>query len=300
MAFSTSAKSRLTRHDLDRFTSKSLFDRIARAVCEAGCLPRKELYEAWEVARRVRRLFRGGRVVDVAGGHGLLAQIMLLLDDSSPDAYVVDPAPPSSASKLHASLAAVWPRLAGRVHWTAAPLDAFVFKEADLIVSSHACGSLTDFVLERALDVRARSRCCLAVTMRRHPTRARSRAGWIPRWPSTSPGGAAPDQRLPRPDADHSRDHYSQEPPPDRRASDFGVVTGATPSQVSFRPMKTNRRSFLRISSAAGAGAFASATTASSSSHRRRERSATAQRRTWPRTRATGATSRTRSRWIAR
>ena len=130
MAFSTSAKSRLTRHDLDRFTSKSLFDRIARAVCEAGCLPRKELYEAWEVARRVRRLFRGGRVVDVAGGHGLLAQAMLLLDDSSPDAYVVDPAPPSSASKLHASLAAAWPRLAGRVHWTAAPLDAFVFKES--------------------------------------------------------------------------------------------------------------------------------------------------------------------------
>ena len=58
MAFSTSAKSRLTRHDLDRFPGKSLFDRIARAVCEAGCLPRKELYEAWEVARRVRRRIR--------------------------------------------------------------------------------------------------------------------------------------------------------------------------------------------------------------------------------------------------
>ena len=125
-------------------------------MCEAGCLPRKELYEAWEVARRVRRLFRGGRVVDVAGGHGLLAQTMLLLDDSSPDAYVVDPAPPSSAAKLHESLASAWPRLAGRVHWTSAPLDAFTFDERDLIVSSHACGSLTDFVLDRALDVRAR------------------------------------------------------------------------------------------------------------------------------------------------
>ncbi len=156
MTFSPSAKSRLTRHDLDRFPSKSLFDRLARAVCEAGCLPRKELYEAWEVARRVRRLFRGGRIVDVAGGHGLLAQAMLLLDDSSPDAYVVDPVPPSSASKLHESLAAVWPRLAGRVHWTAEPLDALVFEKQDVIVSSHACGSLTDFVLDRALDMRAR------------------------------------------------------------------------------------------------------------------------------------------------
>lgn len=146
----------MTRHDLNRFSGHGLFDRLARAVCEAGCVPRKELYEAWEVARRVRRLFRGGRVVDVAGGHGLLAQTMLLLDDSSAEAYVVDPAPPSSAAKLHASLAAVWPRLTGRVHWTAAALDAFVFNKADLIVSSHACGSLTDFVLDRALAVRAR------------------------------------------------------------------------------------------------------------------------------------------------
>ena len=54
----------LTPRDLGRFPSDTLFDRIARVVCRADCLPRKELYEAWEVARRVRRRFRGGRVVD--------------------------------------------------------------------------------------------------------------------------------------------------------------------------------------------------------------------------------------------
>ena len=84
--FSHGARSRLTPYDLHLFGGDSLFERIARAVCEAGCLPRKELYEAWEVARRTRRRFRGGRVVDMAGGHGLLAQVMLLLDDSSPSA----------------------------------------------------------------------------------------------------------------------------------------------------------------------------------------------------------------------
>ena len=71
-----------TAHDLGRFPDDSLFHRIGRVVCGAGWLPRKELFEAWEVARRVRRRFRGGRVVDVCGGHGLLGQIMLLLDDS--------------------------------------------------------------------------------------------------------------------------------------------------------------------------------------------------------------------------
>ena len=99
-----------TRH-LDRFSGDSLFDRIARSVCTAGCLPRKELYEAWEVARRVRRRFRGGRVVDLACGHGLLAHILLLLDSSSPGALAVDLRIPESAGALAAALEESWPRL---------------------------------------------------------------------------------------------------------------------------------------------------------------------------------------------
>src|SRR5947208_7968649 len=104
MAFSHASKGRLTNRDLGRFPSGTLFHRVARAACHAGCLPRKELFEAWEVARRVRRLFRGGRVVDLAGGHGLLAQIMLLLDDSSLSALVVDKTLPPSSAKLHEAL----------------------------------------------------------------------------------------------------------------------------------------------------------------------------------------------------
>src|SRR6478736_10152456 len=98
MSFSPSSRGRLTDRDVARFPGGTLFHRVARAVCHAGCLPRKELYEAWEMARRVRRLFRGGRVIDLGAGHGLLAEIMLLLDDSSPSAVVIDKLlPPSSA-----------------------------------------------------------------------------------------------------------------------------------------------------------------------------------------------------------
>src|SRR6185295_5677620 len=90
--FSPSSRARLTERDLDRFPGPTLFHRLARAVCRGRCLPRKELYEAWEMARRVRRQFRGGRVIDLGAGHGLLAHVMLLLDDSSPGALVVDKA----------------------------------------------------------------------------------------------------------------------------------------------------------------------------------------------------------------
>src|SRR5438477_8362991 len=109
--FSPASRARLTPRDLERFPGSTLFDRIGRAVCTAGCLPRKELFEAWEMARRVRRLFRGGRVVDLGGGHGLLAQALLLLDATSPSAIVVDKAVPASAGQVYQSLVEVWPRL---------------------------------------------------------------------------------------------------------------------------------------------------------------------------------------------
>jgi hypothetical protein len=154
--FSPSSRGRLTDRDLGRFPGDTLFARLARAVCHAGCVPRKELYEAWETARRVRRLFRGGRVVDLGAGHGLLAHVMLLLDDSSPNAVAVDTRLPPSAAALNAVLVDAWPRLRGRVAFVADALDAVAIGPTDVVVSSHACGALTDRVLERAAAARAR------------------------------------------------------------------------------------------------------------------------------------------------
>ena len=154
--FSPSSRGRLTRRDFGRFPADTLFDRIARAVCEAGCLPRKELYEAWEMGRRVRRIFRGGRVLDLGGGHGLLAHVMLLLDDSSPGALIVDKALPPSSARLHEVLVGAWPRLSGRIEFVAAEMGGINIVESDVVVSSHACGALTDRVLEHAVAARAR------------------------------------------------------------------------------------------------------------------------------------------------
>ena len=154
--FSPASRARLTNHDLGRFTGATLFDRIARAVCEAGCLPRKELYEAWEVGRRTRRWFRGGRVIDIGAGHGLLAHVMLLLDDSSPAAVAVDPALPASAARIHDALVQAWPRLAGRVSYVTSEPEDVPVEAGDVVVSCHACGALTDRVIDRAVRARAR------------------------------------------------------------------------------------------------------------------------------------------------
>jgi hypothetical protein len=153
--FDPGSKNRLTRHDLDRFPAATLRDRIGRAVCKAGCLPRKEFFEAWEMARRVRRRIAGRRIVDVAGGHGLLGQALWLLDQSSPGVVIVDPAIPPSAATLHASLVHEWPILAERTQFVETNLSEVQLSQDDLVVSCHACGALTDVVLASAIAARS-------------------------------------------------------------------------------------------------------------------------------------------------
>ena len=151
-----SSRNRLNARHLPLFAGTTLFDAIARAACRAGCLPRKELFEAWEVARRVRRRFRGGRVVDLACGHGLLAQILLLLDDSSPLALAVDGRIPQSAAKLDYELLKKWPRLQDRIQFVEKDIAGIALHADDLVVSVHACGGLTDLILDRAIAARSR------------------------------------------------------------------------------------------------------------------------------------------------
>jgi hypothetical protein len=155
--FDPGSKNRLTAHDLGRFVGDGLFDRIARVVCTAECLPRKELYESWQVARHVHRRFRGegGRLVELCGGHGLLSLVLALMDESFSEVLCIDSRPPKSAATLARVMRASWPKLA-RVRSEACALEAVALQARDVVVSVHACGVLTDAVLERALAARAR------------------------------------------------------------------------------------------------------------------------------------------------
>ncbi len=95
-------------------------------------------------------------MLDLACGHGLLAHLMLLLDDSSSDALAVDTRLPPSALVLQQALVDAWPRLKGRIELRAARLEEVAARAGDLLVSAHACGALTDQVLAAAVAARAR------------------------------------------------------------------------------------------------------------------------------------------------
>ena len=89
--------------------------------------------------------------MDLAGGHGLLAQILLIMDREIPGALAVDRRIPENAALLAAELRADWPTLPGRFSFLETDLEQVPLLPDDLVVSVHACGALTDLVLQRAM-----------------------------------------------------------------------------------------------------------------------------------------------------
>lgn len=150
------SKNRLTHQQAHLFPGDTLFAKIARAVCRAGTVPRKELYEAWEMARRVHRKFRGGRIVDLACGQGLLAHILLILDPTSESAVAADKQIPQNAEKMADVLSQSWPDLKARIEYRQTDLLSIPVMKDDIVVSAHACGRITDQVIDKAVEKKAR------------------------------------------------------------------------------------------------------------------------------------------------
>lgn len=97
--------------------------------------------------------------MELAAGHGLVAAMMIILDDSTPFATCVDIAKPKSHDRLMAVLTQRWPRLKGRIEYLERPLEEMSVSPEHLVVSVHACGTLTD----RVIDIAENARCRLAV-----------------------------------------------------------------------------------------------------------------------------------------
>lgn len=141
-----------------------LFFDVADVVCSTSVLPRKELFEAWEVASRIDTAFPSAPVVaDLAAGHGLLAWILVLLGaarGASRRAVCVDTRLPDSALKLSSAFIARWPELETSVQYIEGSLDTVSAEPGEAVFASvHACGPLSDMVIDKAVS----SGCALAL-----------------------------------------------------------------------------------------------------------------------------------------
>ena len=173
-AFRMASRSRLTPMDARRFPGDDAFSTIARAVCDADALPRKELFETWHAAIAItdalgptsldadaatttttRRRHR--RVMDLAGGHGFLAMCLLIINPRLSSAVVVDRRKPDSHERLVSSLANAFPasRVHARLRYVEASIADATPTPCTTLVSVHACGDLSDLVLKLAAEARS-------------------------------------------------------------------------------------------------------------------------------------------------
>lgn len=148
------SKNRLSLHALQFFPNDTHEHRIARAVCRAGVLPRKEWFESWQAVKYVRKQkLSFTRVVDLCAGHGLAGWLLALLDKPSDGVLLVDETTPKNRVAIAAELQREWPD--AKVSERSASLDEVELRSTDLVVSIHACGSLTDRVLQKAIAAKA-------------------------------------------------------------------------------------------------------------------------------------------------
>ena len=81
---------------------------------------------------------------------------MLILDDSSKTAIAVDKKIPLNAKKLSNALITSWPRLQNRIIYKEMPVQEITILPDDIVLSAHACGSLTDLIIDKAIEQHAR------------------------------------------------------------------------------------------------------------------------------------------------
>ena len=154
-------------------TDDHLFDQFAKAICMAGVVAQKEVFETWAAAVYIHSSFLSNevgndntinpkrRVVDVAGGHGLLSWALLLLDDEyqykqSDDAsqeltvFCLDVKMPKSAELISEAMLKQWPHLEDRFDYVEGRLEQLVPHPSCLLASVHACGILSDILVATA------------------------------------------------------------------------------------------------------------------------------------------------------
>ena len=143
------------KHLFDDERHPHLLAEVGRAVCTAEVLPRKELYEAWEVATRIDAAFpTATRIADLAAGHGLLAWLLLLLAREGGrrrTGVCVDVRMPVSAETLGDAITRRFPDVASDFHYVEGGIEAIEPSPSVLLTAIHACGPLSDDVLHAAL-----------------------------------------------------------------------------------------------------------------------------------------------------
>mmetsp|Transcript_82502 Transcript_82502/g.123812 ORF Transcript_82502/g.123812 Transcript_82502/m.123812 type:complete len:489 (+) Transcript_82502:145-1611(+) len=141
--------------DKNDFYYTQMLNKLGLMACRTGVVPRKELLETFAAATYIDAKFpQIRRVADVAAGHGLLSWFLLALDPTR-SAICIDRRMPPSADIIANSMLELYPNLESKWCYVEADLASIESHPSTLIASVHACGGLSDKLIEMAIDGKA-------------------------------------------------------------------------------------------------------------------------------------------------
>jgi len=135
------------------FTSDSLQDVLLREIAKQRMIPVKEVLETFELFGRIRKTVRSTFVADLFCGHGLLGILFAIFERNVDRVLMIDRKQPDSQQKLIDIATHVAPWSANKIETRKADIsidDDWILPGCS-IISSHACGVLSDMCIDIAI-----------------------------------------------------------------------------------------------------------------------------------------------------
>jgi hypothetical protein len=144
-------RARAERH----FNSDRMGDKLVRALALDEAIPLKEILESCEFFYRVRKEIRTETIADLCCGHGLLGILFAVFERRTKQVILIDKLEPPSHRKILKRIAEIAPWITDKVEYREGTIDSIqeTPHKNTSIVSSHACGLLTDQCLDAAIGI---------------------------------------------------------------------------------------------------------------------------------------------------
>ena len=165
------------------FKGDSLQNKLLKEIAYDHLLPIKEVLESFEYFAKIRKKVKAELMCDLCCGHGLLGVLFAVFEKKVSKVYLVDRNEPPSRKKLIAACMKVAPWIEPKlinIKDKISPESSWL-EEGMAVVSTHACGVLTDLTIDIALKTKgpvAIMPCCYPESKCKAPIALQSNLGF--------------------------------------------------------------------------------------------------------------------------